>query len=33
MAKNHSSPLFSSIRRPICKDIGARNEPVSLQKS
>ena len=32
MAKNHSSPLFSSISRPICKDIGARNEPVSLQK-
>ena len=32
MAQNHSSPLFSSIRRPICKDIGARNEPVSLQK-
>jgi hypothetical protein len=32
IAKNHSSPLFSSIRRPICKDIGPRNEPVSLQK-
>lgn len=32
MAQNHSSPLLSSIRRPICKEIGARNEPVSLQK-
>ena len=32
IAQNHSSPLFSSIRRPICKDISARNEPVSLQK-
>jgi hypothetical protein len=33
IAKNHSSPLFSSIRRPICKEIGARNEPASLQKN
>jgi hypothetical protein len=33
IAKNHSSPLFSSIRRPICKDIGVRNEPVLLQKA
>jgi len=32
IAKNHSSPLFSSIHRPIGKDIGPRNEPVSLQK-
>ena len=32
IAQNHSSPLFSSIRKPVCKDIGARNEPVSLQK-
>jgi len=32
IAKNHSPPLFPSIRRPICKDTGARNEPVSLQK-
>jgi len=32
IAKNHSSPFFPSIRRPICKGIGARNEPVSLQK-
>ena len=32
IAKNHKSPLFSSIRRPICKEVGARNEPVPLQK-
>ena len=32
IAQNHSSPLFSSIRKPVCKDIGARNEPVSYQK-
>ena len=32
IAKNHSSPLFSPIHRPICKDIGAPNEPESLQK-
>src|SRR4030065_1560111 len=32
IAKNHSSPLFSSIRRPICTDMGARNEPPPLQK-
>jgi len=30
--QNHSSPRLSSIRRPICKEMGARNEPVSLQK-
>ena len=33
LAKNHSPPLFSSIRRPTWKEIGARNEPVPLQKS
>jgi hypothetical protein len=32
IAKNHSSPLFSSIHRPICKEMGARNKPGSLQK-
>ncbi len=32
MAQNHSSPLFSSIIRPICKDMGALNEPPPLQK-
>ena len=30
IANNHSSPFFSPIPRPIRKDIGARNEPVSL---
>ena len=32
MAKNHSSPPFSSISGSICKDIGPRSEPVSIQK-
>ena len=31
-AKKHEPPFSSSVKRPICKDIGTRNEPVSLQK-
>ena len=33
IAKNQDPSFFSSIPRPLCKDSGARNEPVPLQKS
>jgi len=32
IAKNHSAPFFSPIHRPICNDMGARNQPILLQK-
>ena len=31
LLKNHEPPFLLSLREPICKDIDARNEPVSLQ--
>jgi hypothetical protein len=33
MAQNHEPAPFSSLHRPGGKDIGARNEPVSLQNA